>query len=800
MTSSLLPLKLKIITGYVVLVLLFLVLLAFIYRENLQLSVIDKRAEKALAQREQAETITLQILDIAQLSEQMIAWNEKDIVVYTEKLNQIKVLLQELQKQIFDKSQRNRITSILALLSAKNAYTLAIVKDLKKFQTTHELLNRRIPTIIQQTKQDRLHIAEQIKDNYGKNEKMSSGFLGLFRNKKKIHEQAEMGYETILQKNHTRSDTLLRSLTNEMQLTRDKQNKQLSTHMDSLNKKSAYLNNEINRLITEFNIVEQAQMKEKTEAYLLGQEKALQLVSCMGIGAMLLAIVLYLILRQDLKKRYHYRILLENLNHNNEELLRARKSMMLTVSHDLRAPLTAIRGCTELLIDERYKEKRTQLCETILQSSDSMTILLNTLLNFYRLDTGKEQPNCAPFRIKSLTDTLTAEFNTIAHKVGLIFSTKCIGGDTVVMGDRDRLIQITGNLLSNAIKFTSSGEVQLRLCYQEGILTIEVSDTGTGMTPEQIGLIFKPFERLENAETKEGFGLGLAIAQGLTALLNGKIEVKSEIGKGSTFSVLIPLSIAEEHHFTQEVAPPCSLPVGLRILAIDDDAVLLAMTREMLTRSLIRCDICHDVQELTEKMREREYDLLITDIKMSQMSGFDLLELLRTSDIRTSRTIPVLAVTARVDFERADFIAAGFAGYLYKPFSIMELVSAVQSCVGEHGNEFSFQANFSELLSSEQNGKEMLELLIRETEKNMETLMESVKKENYPATTLLIHHLLPLWEIVQADISLRKLCQVLAQGNGMKDEKVLNAVDRVIATGKQLTMQAAEKIKEEGYE
>ena len=163
--------------------------------------------------------------------------------------------------------------------------------------------------------------------------------------------------------------------------------------MDGLNKQSAYLNSEINRLITEFNIIEQAQMKEKTEAYLLGQEKAFQLVSSLGIGATLLAIVLYLILRHDLKDRYRYRIELEKLNHKNEELLRSRKNMMLTVSHDLRAPLTAIRGCTELLINEHYKEKRTQLCETILQSSDSMTILLNTLLNFYRLDTGKQKPN-----------------------------------------------------------------------------------------------------------------------------------------------------------------------------------------------------------------------------------------------------------------------------------------------------------------------------------------------------------------------------------------------------------------------
>ena len=485
-----------------------------------------------------------------------------------------------MQKQILDKSQRNRITSILALLSAKNAQTLAIVKDLKKLQTTHALLNKCMPNIIQRAKQDRRHLAEQIGDNYGKSEKKGSGFFGLFRNKKKIHNQTENENEAILQKNQARSDTLLRSLTNEIRLTRDKQNKQLFTHMDGLNKQSTYLNSEINRLITEFNIVEQAQMKGKTKAYLLGQEKALRLVSCLGIGAMLLAIVLYLILRQDLKNRYRYRIQLEKLNHSNEELLSARKNRMLTVSHDLRAPLTAIRGCTELLIDERYKEKRTQLCETILQSSDSMTILLNALLNFYRLDTGKEELNCEPFRLKSLVDTLTAEFNPIAHKGGLAFRNECIGGDTVVTGDRERLIQIVGNLLSNAVKFTIEGEVQLRLCYQEGMLTIKVSDTGTGMTPEQIGRIFKPFERLENAETREGFGLGLTIAQGLTVLLNGKIEVQSEMGKGSTFTVLIPLLVAEEQHFTQKIGSSCNLPAGLRILVIDNDAVLLLMTRD----------------------------------------------------------------------------------------------------------------------------------------------------------------------------------------------------------------------------
>lgn len=799
MVSSLLPLKLKIITGYVILVLLFVVLLVLTYRENNRLSVIDKYSETATAQQKQAETITVQILDIALLSEQAVVWDEQDITTYRRKRDKVVCSLKRLQNQLPEGSQCRRITTILTLLSAKETQTLAIVEDLNELKTAHKLQNKQIRNIIQQTKQDKQKLAEQIKDNYGKREKENKGFLGLFHSKKKSRLRAETANETILQRNQDSSSTLLHSLANEMQQVQKKKSERLLLHMDSLNRQNTHLDHEITRLITEFSHTAQVNAKEKSDTYFFGQEKTLRLISYLGIGATLLAITFYLILHRDLKKRLRYRMQLEKLNHRNEELLCSRKNMMLTVSHDLRTPLTAIRGCTELLIDERYKEKRTQLCETILQSSDNMTTLLNTLLNFYRLDTGKEQPNCAPFRLKSLADTLTTEFNPIAHKAGLEFNTGCIGVDTVVTGDRKRLIQIADNLLSNAVKFTSVGEVRLRLCYQEGTLTIEVSDTGTGMTPEQIGQVFKPFERLENAETREGFGLGLAIVQGLTALLNGKIEVQSEIGKGSTFIVLIPLLVAEEQHFTQEVTTSCNLPSGLRILAIDDDAVLLAMTKEMLTRSLVRCDTCQNVQELTEKMREQEFDLIITDIRMPQMNGFDLLELLRTSDIGTSRTIPVLAVTAHADSGEADFMKGGFAGCLYKPFSITELLSAVQSCVGEHEKQSSLQANFSELLSSEQKGKEMLELLIHETKKNMQALIESVEKEDHPATTLLVHHMLPLWEIVRADIPLRELCQVLAEGNGMKDEKVRNAVDRVIANGKLLIMQAEEKIKE-GYE
>jgi signal transduction histidine kinase/DNA-binding response OmpR family regulator len=800
MNFSLLSLKLKIITGYVMLVLILLLLLGLIYKENSRMFHLDQRSAIALEYRKQVEAITVQILDIALQSEQIIAWNEKDITAYREKLYKTETLLHDLQNHITDNKQRDRISSILTLLSDKENQTFAILKDFKELRKSNELLDRRIPNIIQEAKQDKQCLADQINDNNGQSEKKSGGFLGLFRHKIKTDSQTKKENETILQQSQARSGILLRSLSNEIRLANKSKREKMLIHMDSLSRKNVYLNGEISRLITEFSSTEEQQMKEKSEAYLLGQKKILQHVSLLGIGTILLAIFFYFILHLDLKKRYRYRMQLEKLNRNNEDLLHARKNMMLAVSHDLRAPLTSIHLCTELLINESSKEKRNQLCETVLQSSDSMTALLNALLYYHRLDTGKEQPNPVPFKMKSFAEILEAEFRPLARKAGLAFNVRYNDEDIVVSGDRERLHQIVSNLLSNAIKFTSEGEVSLNFFYQEGKLTIEVLDTGVGLTRKQIERIFQPFERLGNAESSEGFGLGLAITQGLVGLLNGAIDVHSEPGKGSAFVVQIPLIIIEEQNLISDAVSTCNLPAGLRILAIDDDPVLLLMTKDMLSSYRIQCDTCKSIAELTTHMRKQTYDLLITDIRMPKINGFELLELLRTSDIGISRIIPVLALTACAECQEENFITAGFAGCLYKPFSITELLSAVQRCIGTQQEISILQADFSELLSEEHNGKEMLELLIRETDKNMETLAESMEKEDWESVSLLVHHLLPLWEIVRIETQLRELCKILAVRPNIEESKIRDIVEQVIMTGKQLSMQAVAKIKEEVYE
>lgn len=191
MFSSLLPLKLKIITGYVILVLLFVVLLMLTYRENERLSVLDKCSRKHNSTTKAGRGLSLlQILDIALLSEQAIVWDKDDITTYGKKRNKVVSSLKGLQNQLPEGSQRRRISSILSLLSAKETRALAIVEDLKELRASNKLISERIPNIIQQTKQDKQKLAEQIKDNASKARK-KSGFLGLFHSKKKSRLQAE---------------------------------------------------------------------------------------------------------------------------------------------------------------------------------------------------------------------------------------------------------------------------------------------------------------------------------------------------------------------------------------------------------------------------------------------------------------------------------------------------------------------------------------------------------------------------------------------------------------------------------
>ncbi|WP_288948079.1 ATP-binding protein, partial [uncultured Bacteroides sp.] len=250
-----------------------------------------------------------------------------------------------------------------------------------------------------------------------------------------------------------------------------------------------------------------------------------------------------------------------------------------------------------------------------------------------------------------------------------------------------RLRQIINNLLSNAVKFTDRGSITMTARYEARQLVVAIADTGKGMEPADRERIFQEFTRLPGAQGKEGFGLGLSIVRMLVQLLEGAIEVDSVPGKGSTFTIYIPIyPIRSEGHDIKDKEPDCadmqngnsSFPIPhpslKNVLLIDDDRIQLTLTAAMLRQSGINSVSCLQLDELLDALRTETFDALLTDVQMPAINGFDLLKLLRASNIPQAQSIPIIAVTARSDMKREEFTSHGFAGCLHKPFTVQELL------------------------------------------------------------------------------------------------------------------------------
>ena len=289
----------------------------------------------------------------------------------------------------------------------------------------------------------------------------------------------------------------------------------------------------------------------------------------------------------------------------NEVLIASRKKAVHTITHELRTPLTAITGYAGLVRKDCNTDKTGMYIQNIQQSSERMREMLNTLLSFFRLDNGKEQPNISPCRISANYSHARNGVMPIAMNKGLALIVTN-HTDAVVLTDKERILQIGNNLLSNAIKFTEDGSVSMAMGYDDGMLKLIVEDTGTGMTEEEQQRVFGAFERLSNAAAKDGFGLGLSIVQRIVSMLGGTIRLDSEKGKGSRFTVKIPMQTVEAlPEQINQTQIHCN-HVFHNVIAIDNDEILLLMLKEMYVQEGIHCDTCTNAAELMEMIRQKE--------------------------------------------------------------------------------------------------------------------------------------------------------------------------------------------------
>lgn len=735
--------------GYL-LITLFIGCIAYIwYGEWQEVEALELDNQQIDKLRKEINDVHIQLIENSLLGETILEWGNDDLGYYHVQRMVIDSMLCRF-KAIYP---AERIDSVRLLLEDKERQMHRIVQVLEQQQAINDKITSQVPVIVQKS------VQEQPKKSKRK------GFLGIFGKK----EEAKP----------TATTTMLRSLNRNMIAEQQAQSRRLSEHTDSLAARNAELNRQLQGLVVQIDEKVQADLqKREAEIAAMRERSFIQIGGLTGFVVLLL-IISYIIIHRNITriKRYKRETAdligqLQKSVEQNEALINSRKKAVHTIIHELRTPLTAIIGYTALMEKGNDADKKERYVRNIRQSSDRMREMLNTLLSFFRLDNGKEQPNFSPCRISAITHILETEFTPIAMNKGLSLTVKNVC-DAVVLTDKERIIQIGNNLLSNAIKFTDSGGVSLTADYDNGILKIIVEDTGTGMTNEEQQRVFGAFERLSNAAAKDGFGLGLSIVQRIVTMLGGTIWLESEKGKGSRFTVEIPMQTAGE------------LPERINqtrihhdrafhdVIAIDNDEVLLLMLKEMYAHEGMHCDTCTNVSVLMELIRKKEYSLLLTDLNMPEISGFELLELLRSSNVGNSKSIPIVVTTASGSCSKEELIGRGFAGCLFKPFSISELMEITDKCA--LSSILDEKPDFSTLLSYG-NESVMLDKLIAETEKEMQAVKDAEQRKDLQELDTLTHHLRSSWQILRADQPLRELYAQLHGSATPDDEAICKAV------------------------
>ncbi|WP_172500337.1 hybrid sensor histidine kinase/response regulator, partial [uncultured Phocaeicola sp.] len=572
--------------------------------------------------RKEINDVHIRLIEFSLLGETILEWDDEDLEHYHTRRMAMDSMLCRFKVTY----PAERIDSVRHLLEDKERQMHQIVQVLEQQQAINKKINRQVPVIVQKSAQ------EQPKKPKRK------GFLGIFGKK----EEAKPTITT----------TMLCSLNRNMIAEQQAQSRRLSVHADSLAARNAELNRQLQGLIRQIDRKVQADLqKREAEIAAMRERSFFQIGGLTGFVLLLLVISYIIIHRNAVRiKRYKQETTdligqLQKSVEQNEALIASRKKAVHTITHELRTPLTAIIGYTALMEKVNDADKKERYARSIRQSSDRMREMLNTLLDFFRLDNGKEQPNISPCRISAITHILETEFMPTAMNKGLAL-TVTNHKDTVVLTDKERILQIGNNLLSNAIKFTENGGVSLTTGYDNGMLKLIVEDTGTGMTEKEQQRVFDAFERLSNAAAKDGFGLGLSIVQHIMAMLGGTIRLDSEKGKGSRFTVEIPMQTAEELLEQFNSSYVRHNEAYHDVIAIDNDEVLLLMLKEMYAHEGVHCDTCTDAAELMKMIRRKEYSLLFTDLNMPEINGFELLELLRTSNVGNSKAIPVVVTTA----------------------------------------------------------------------------------------------------------------------------------------------------------
>ena len=543
---------------------------------------------------------------------------------------------------------------------------------------------------------------------------------------------------------------------------------------------------------------ERDSMQKAINKAMAARKQLLWQIGLLTLVTLLAIIVMIWFIWRDARKERIYRENLEAANEEIQRIMNQRERLLLTITHDIKAPAASISGFIDLMKEYVTEAQGMECLQNIKNSAAHLSRLVASLLDYHQLENGLMKVQPVSFSPAQLVKESVEGMRLRAKEKGLSISYEMTMGmkkeanqenetdKELFLADAFRIRQILDNLVSNAIKYTDHGSVNIEARVSKIMgkltLTLSVQDTGKGMTDEEKQKVFQAFTRLKSAQGIEGTGLGLSITQELVSLLGGEILLRSTLGKGSSFIVTLPIEPAPKDDSQEDIKQTSDHQeakdsdnkkkaqqefANHKVLILDDDKLQLQLLQEMLRRiagDSWQVFACNHVIDALTILHNEQPALMLMDIEMPEMNGTEMI----THINHTNMT--VIAMTAHDTSIREQLIKAGFDDCLFKPFSI-EKLSAILGIDSEPQSHFDALLAFAE--DDEEAAKEILNTVKQELAEHLKNLKETMEEDSLSIDKIgkAAHKLLPIASMMQMSCleELKALSPEHIQENGEEE-------------------------------
>ena len=727
--------RIKILVGYALLAVVLVSATWMVYDNTRSLSAVNEASERLMARRDIVDSLVFTMLETANAERSVLLGDAGKWQRFDEALSSSAANAMRLRPLLMDTLKQQRLDSLITLLKAKRENTLLVMKELNN-DCRDIYYNNKLEAL--HSGRDSIVISPQTKEHHEQHEtvyEVVKTKRGFFRRLGDAFRKQHTDTVSTTRLTHQPSTAtinhrlniadsvanVLAEIHSEQQRASDRKQNAISSRNRQLQRVSIQLTKRTWLLIEDIQSDEHNALQRVVSKAMSSRRAMIVRIAVLGLLAILSAAILVVYILRDIKRERRDRQRIIEAKAETERIMQQRERLLLTITHDIKAPAASIAGFIDLLSEYVDQPKAVGYLQNISGSAKHLLQLVSALLDYHKLESGKAERHEVSFAPAVLISECVAQMQPQAMEKKLKLATDVLVTESMLCrSDAFRIKQIVNNLVGNAIKYTDKGEVRVGVNIANRQLSISVKDTGCGMTPSELQTVFNAFTRLPGAQGKEGVGLGLTITREIVTLLGGEINVQSAKGKGSTFTVSLPVKIVtnqgvhlsplgssrlpeQEVHQqsnkctnkatsaptkgkSQHLNTSTSQPT-ISVVIVDDDRLQGQLLTEMLQRiegiSFNTTTTIHASEAIAIATKSAP-NIVFTDIEMPEMNGSEIMRRIRNNAEVQQRscTTKFVAMTAHEQSIMPQLRSDGFDACLFKPFSVQILAAIICQLTG----------------------------------------------------------------------------------------------------------------------